>query len=140
MIETTKLVVSSNLLISTSKWLSSFLFALSNTTEHRSLTAPMLLKYPAGSTCGSGAFGRSILGMVGGIEACDILEKPGVVGDLSEDCEDIDLTSAREVLREEMLDPDLSLREKSPILAVSIAKSWVVVGCTGMGMIRRETF
>lgn len=81
----------------------------------------MLLKYPAGSTCGSGALGISILGIVGGIEVCDILEKPGVAGDLRDDCEDIEVISAREeeFLRDvEVLDADLSLREKSPILAV----------------------
>lgn len=51
---------------------------------HLSRTAPILLKYPAGSTFGSGALGNAIFGMVG----IDILEKPGAEGDLSEDCEE----------------------------------------------------
>lgn len=51
---------------------------------HLSRTAPMLLRYPAGSTFGSGALGSAILGMVG----IDILEKPGVEGDFSEDCDE----------------------------------------------------
>ncbi len=79
----------------------------------------MLLKYPAGSTCGSGAFGSAILGMVGGI---DILEKPGVAGvtgDFSDDWEDWEPISARleEFLRDppEVVEPDLSLREKRPM-------------------------
>jgi hypothetical protein len=80
----------------------------------------MLLKYPAGSTSGSGAFGKLILGMVGGI---DILEKKpgvaGVTGDFRDDCEDIEPISARleEFLREppEVVEPDLSLREKRPM-------------------------
>jgi hypothetical protein len=71
--------------MSTSKWFNSFLLAFSNTKEHLSLTAPMLLRYPAGSTFGSGVLGMSTLGMVGGMEVCDILEKPGVAGDLRED-------------------------------------------------------
>ena len=63
----------------------------------------------------------STLGMVGGIEVGDIFEKPGVAGDLREDWEDMDWISAREeeFLRDpEVLDADLSLREKSPMLAV----------------------
>lgn len=72
--------------------------------------------------------------MVGGIEVCDILEKPGVAGDLREDWEDTDWISARdeEFLREsEMLDAALSLREKSPILAVLIGVSVIVGGVVG---------
>jgi hypothetical protein len=71
--------------------------------------------------------------MVGGIEVCDIFEKPGVAGDLREDWEDVDWISARdeEFLREpEVLDADLSLREKRPILAGSNGGDtlwWVVV-------------
>jgi hypothetical protein len=62
------------------------------------------------------------LGIVGGIEVCDILEKPGVAGDLRDDCEDCDVVSARdEFIREpEVVDADLSLREKSPIVAVEV--------------------
>ncbi len=67
--------------MSTLKWFNRFLLAFFNTTAFLSLTEPMLLKYPAGSTCGSGVFGMGIFGMVG----IDILEKPGVAGDLRED-------------------------------------------------------
>lgn len=63
--------------------------------------------------------------MVGGIEVCDILESPG---DLREDWEDVDCISAREDeflrVEPEVLDADLSLREKSPILAVLIGYRW----------------
>lgn len=51
---------------------------------HLSRTEPILLRYPAGSTFGSGALGNAIFGMVG----IDILEKLGVEGDLSDDCEE----------------------------------------------------
>jgi hypothetical protein len=84
----------------------------------------MLLRYPAGSTCGSGAFGRAILGMVRGI---DILEKPGVAGvrgDFKDDWDDIEPISARvdEFLRDppEVVEPDLSLREKRPMVRAAI--------------------
>ena len=62
--------------------------------------------------------GISILGMVGGIEVCDILEKAVVAGDLSELWLDIDWDSAREeLLRDpEVLEADLSLRENMPII------------------------
>lgn len=70
----------------------------------------------------------SMVGIVGGIEVCDIFERPG---DLREDCEDVDCISAREeeFLRvdPEVLDADLSLREKRPIPAVL----WLRVGCSG---------
>ena len=63
--------------------------------------------------------------MVGGIEVCDILERPG---DLREDWEDVDCISAREDeflrVEPEVLDADLSLREKSPILAMLIGYRW----------------
>ena len=63
--------------------------------------------------------------MVGGIEVCDILGRPG---DLREDWEDVDCISAREDeflrVEPEVLDADLSLREKSPILAVLIGYRW----------------
>lgn len=78
----------------------------------------MLRKYPAGSTCGSGAFGNATLGMVGGI---DILEKPGVAGDFKDDCEDMDAISARldEFLRDpEVVEDPLSLRENRPMLTI----------------------
>lgn len=130
--DTTNFVVSLNLLISTSKWFNSFLFAFFSTTEHRSRTALMLRRYPAGSTCGSGGLGRAILGMVGGM---DILEKPGVAGDLSEEADEMELISAREdeFLRDEevMVEPDLSLREKRPMVAgvVFVAHLTLIVAC-----------
>jgi hypothetical protein len=119
-IETTNRVVPSKWLMSTLKWFNWFAFAFSNTGKDLSRTAPMLRRYPAGSTCGSGALGKLVLGMVGGI---DILEKKpgvaGVAGDFSEDCEDMEPISARleEFLREppEVVEPDLSLREKRPM-------------------------
>jgi hypothetical protein len=124
MIETTNLVVSSNLLMSTSKWFNRFAFAFASTGRDLSRTAPMLRRYPAGSTCGSGALGRLILGIAGFMGA-DILVKlekpgvPGVTGDFSDDCEDIDVTSARldEFLREppEVVDSEVFLREKRPM-------------------------
>lgn len=83
---------------------------------HRSRTLPILLKYPAGSTCGSDARGISILGIIGGI-----LLYPGVVGDLREeereDCE-IDMVSVTEPRLElEVLEEDgFSLRVKRPIV------------------------
>jgi hypothetical protein len=55
--------------------------------------------------------------MVGGT---DILVKAGVAGDLREDWEDMEAISAREdeFFRDEaMVEPDLSLREKRPMLA-----------------------
>jgi hypothetical protein len=133
-IDTTNLVVSSNLLMSTSKWFSWFAFAFSSTARHLSRTAPMLRRYPAGSTFGSGAFGSGILGSMEGI-AIDIFEKPGVAGvtgDFSDDCEDMDAMSARldEFLREppEVVDSDVFLREKRPMARGS------VVGRTYRGM------
>lgn len=124
MIETTNLVVSSNLLMSTSKWFNRFTFAFASTGRDLSRTAPMLRRYPAGSTCGSGALGRLIFGIAGFMGA-DILVKlekpgvPGVTGDFSDDCEDIDVTSARldEFLREppEVVDSEVFLREKRPM-------------------------
>lgn len=84
----------------------------------RSRTDPMLLRYPAGSTCGSGAFGKGMLG-IGGM---DILENPGVAGDFKEVWDDMEAASARleEFFRDppEVIDADLSLREKRPILAI----------------------
>jgi len=84
----------------------------------------MLRRYPAGSTCGSGALGRLVLGMVGGMFMV-ILEKPGVpgvTGDLREDCEDMEPMSARldEFLREppDVVEPDVFLREKRPMVVV----------------------
>ncbi len=57
--------------------------------------------------------------MVGGI---DILENPGVAGDLREDCELIDAISGRleEFLRDpsDVVELDLPLREKRPMMAV----------------------
>jgi len=75
----------------------------------------MLRRYPAGSTCGSGDFGNAIFGRAGS----DILENPGVCGDLSDDCDDIEAFSVR-LLRvtAELTEPVLSLREKMPILAI----------------------
>jgi hypothetical protein len=123
-IDTTNRVVFSNFPISTSKWFNWFAFAFSSTGRHLSRTATMLLRYPAGSTCGSGAFGRAILGMVRGI---DILEKPGVAGvrgDFKDDWDDIEPISARvdEFLRDppEVVEPDLSLREKRPMVRAAI--------------------
>jgi hypothetical protein len=69
---TTNLAASLNLLMSTSKWFSWFAFVFSRTKLHLSRTAPMLLKYPAGSRDGSGCLGMGILGIVGVI---------GVVGE-----------------------------------------------------------
>ena len=52
----------------------------------------------------------------------DILEKPGVAGDLRDDSEDMEPISAREeeFLREpteaEVVEPDLVLREKRPMV------------------------
>lgn len=69
MIETTNFVAASlNNDMLTSKWFNSFFFAFSRIIEHRSRTAPMLRRYPAGSTCGSGALGSLIFGMVGGMD------------------------------------------------------------------------
>src|SRR5882724_9706617 len=117
-IDTTNRVVSSNLLMSTLKWFNWLALAFSSTGRHLSRTAPMLRRYPAGSTCGSGALGRATLGIVGGI---DIFEKPGVAGDFREDCDDIEPSSARldELFRDppDVVEPDLSLREKRPMLA-----------------------
>lgn len=84
---------------------------------HLSRTEPMLRRYPAGSTCASGAFGRAILGK-------DILVLyAGVMGDLREVCEDTDLTSPTLGATEELwrvlpdaTELDLSLREKIPML------------------------
>jgi hypothetical protein len=60
-----------------------------------------------------------MLGMVG---SDDILENPGVAGDLREDCDDIDAASTMlaEFFRDpsEVIEPDLSLRENKPILAI----------------------
>jgi hypothetical protein len=92
----------------------------------------MLLRYPAGSTCGSGALGRAILGIVGGM---DILEKPGVAGDLRDDSEDMEPISAREeeFLREspeaEVAEPDLGLREKRPMVIIVKGEKWDVDYC-----------
>ncbi len=84
----------------------------------------MLRRYPAGSTCGSGALGKLILGIVGGMLIA-IFEKPGVpgvTGDLRDDCEDMEPMSARldEFLREpsEVVEPDVFLREKRPMVVV----------------------
>ena len=66
---------------------------------------------------------------MGGIEVCDIFEKPGVAGDFKDDCEETEVISAmdEEFLREpDVLDADLSLREKSPILAGPIGETWVL--------------
>jgi hypothetical protein len=60
MIETTKATESSNLDMSTSKWFKSLSSAFSSTTEHLALTDPMLRRYAAGSTSGSGALGIGI--------------------------------------------------------------------------------
>lgn len=60
MIETTKATVSSNLDMSTSKWFNLLSTAFSSNTEHLALTDPMLRRYAAGSTSGSGAFGIGI--------------------------------------------------------------------------------
>jgi len=55
----------------------------------------------------------------------DILEKPGVAGDLRDDSEDMEPISAREeeFLREspeaEVAEPDLGLREKRPMVNYS---------------------
>jgi hypothetical protein len=120
-IDTTNFVVSSNLPMSTSKWFSWFAFAFSSTGRHLSRTAPMLRRYPAGSTFGSGALGSGILERVEGTDIV-IFEKPGVAGvtgDFSEDCEDMEPISARldEFLREppEVVDSDVFLREKRPM-------------------------
>lgn len=82
----------------------------------------MLRRYPAGSTCGSGALGSVVLGMVGGMFIV-ILEKPGVcgvTGDFKDDCEDMEPMSARldEFLRDppEVVEPDVFLREKRPMV------------------------
>lgn len=127
MIETTNLTVSENLSMSTSKWFNSLFFAFCRTIEHLSRTAPMLLRYPAGSTCGSGDLGRATLGIVGGI---DILEKPGVAGDFSDDCEENEPRSLRlaEFLREleSASDEVFFLREKRPMLATQGKWDWNV--------------
>lgn len=69
--------------------------------------------------------------MVGGI---DILEKPGVAGvtgDFRDDCEDIEPRSARleEFLREppEVVELDLSLREKRPMLLAGGGVSYLLI-------------
>lgn len=65
--------------------------------------------------------GIAIFGIVGGMGE-DIFPYPGVIGDLSEDweCEEREVRSPRveEFLRVllEVVEPDLPLREKSPIL------------------------
>lgn len=56
---------SGNLRISTSKCFKSFFCALAVTILHRSRTALRLRKYPAGSSCGSGGLGMSILAKAG---------------------------------------------------------------------------
>lgn len=63
MILATKVITSPNFSMSTSKCFRSFRRALSVTILHRSRTAGRLRRYPAGSSCGSGGLGRSILGM-----------------------------------------------------------------------------
>jgi hypothetical protein len=58
-----------------------------------------------------------------GSAGMDILENAGVAGDLRDDCEDMEFASAKleELFRDppEVMDPDLSLREKRPILAIA---------------------
>ena len=73
--------------------------------------------------------GISILGIIGEIEVDDFLEKPGVMGDFSEDCEDIEVISTGDdefFPASEGLDTDLSLREKSPIPAVAEGENLVL--------------
>ena len=55
----------------------------------------------------------------------DILLKPGVAGDRKEDVEDTECVSAKleeflRVLKEEVVEMDLSLREKIPIVLVCL--------------------
>lgn len=81
MILETKDTTSPNLLMSTSKWFSSLRNALSVTILDRARTAPKLRRYPTGSSCGSGGFGMSILGMlgekgVGGVPVPEVLAVP----------------------------------------------------------------
>jgi hypothetical protein len=118
MIDTTNLVVSSNLLISTSKWFRRFSLAFSRTNFDLSRTAPILRRYPAGSTFGSGAFGRGMVRMLG----VDIfLEKLGVVGVLIEYAEEMEPFSIKlepPVLILPSLAAGLFFRENNPILEI----------------------
>jgi len=75
----------------------------------------MLLKYPAGSICGSGVFGSGMLGIIGE----KVILEAGVIGDLREDWEELkDWTSARmeEFFLEESLEDFFSFLENRPIL------------------------
>ena len=122
-----------NLCISTSKCLRSFRSALSVTILLLSLTAPKLRKYPAGSSCGSGGRGKSILGILTG----DIgdMGVPGVLaaevrfrkfrwapapagGDLRLDECELMLTLDGFVLIDGSTFGFFSLREKRPIVMV----------------------
>lgn len=115
--------------MSTSKCFNSLRIALSVTILLRSLTAPKLLRYPAGSSCGSGGRGRSTLGIEVGEKG--VKGVPGVVlvpedlfivvlrggGDLMLEAPEAMLTF--DVLIDGLPEAlgAFSLREKRPILA-----------------------
>lgn len=85
----------------------------------------MLFRYPAGSICGSGAFGRGIWGIIGEVIVIefDMREKEEWAGDLIEDWEDaMDWPSViLEVVWEE---PEpFDLREKTPMMCVVVVLS-----------------
>lgn len=128
----TNVTTLANLCISTSKCFSSFLNALSVTILLLSLTAPRLRRYPAGSSCGSGGRGRSILGSltgdmgdmgVPGVLAAEVrLRKfrwaPAPGGDLRLEACELMLTLDGFVLIDGSTFGFFSLREKRPIVTV----------------------
>jgi hypothetical protein len=133
----TKLTTSGNLRMSTSKCFSSFLIALVVMTLDRSLTAAKFLRYPAGSSSGSGGFGRSIFGTCGakgerGVFGAEVLFVPAELrfiarelnvpaGDLTLELPESRLTCDCTVVRDGLdVTPfvDLSFLEKIPMLAV----------------------
>lgn len=134
----TKLTTSGNLRMSTSKCLSSFLTALVVMTLDLSLTAARFLRYPAGSSSGSGGFGRSILGTCGekgesGVFGAEVLFVPAELrfmarelkvpaGDLMLELPESRLTWDWTVVRDGLDETplvDLSFLENMPMLAGS---------------------
>lgn len=98
---------SGNFRISTSKWRSSFLYALAVTILHLSRTAGKLRKYPAGSSCGSGGRGMAMLGIGLGEKGVTGVVDPPVVLAVPAD---VRFMTREPVLMGEMTleDPDVS--------------------------------
>jgi hypothetical protein len=109
MIDTTNFVVSLNLLISTSKCINLFALAFCSTTLLRSRTAPIDLRYPAGSTAGSILRGIGTEGIFGVILT-------GVVGERNDEDELTEFISTKLVFRDSPV-VELDFREKSPMMA-----------------------